>query len=171
MKQFIYKIIPKCDHNEDEVYFGSTNIPLKIRWNIHRSQYKRWKNGIPNYYASFILFDKYGVANCEIIILEEVENLTKLELKSIESKYITSQKCVNKNMPNRTYKEWYIDNREERLEYLKEYYIDNKEHITIFKKEKFICECGGKYIRANKARHFKLNKHLKYLNENNTQNI
>ena len=171
MKQFIYKIIPKCDHNEDEVYFGSTKIPLKIRWSRHISSYKRWKNGKANKVYSFILFDKYGIENCEIIALEEFENLTNEALKEKEVSFIISFKCVNKNIPGRTHKKYYIDNREVRLKYIKEYYIDNKEHLTILKKEKFICDCGGEYIRTNKARHFKSKKHQEYLNENTTQNI
>ena len=177
MKQIVYKIKPKCEHNEEDVYFGSTHHILNQRWSKHKSSYKRWKNGKGNKVYSFILFDKYGIENCEIIALEEFENLTSEALKEKEALFIISFKCVNKNIPNNFknnpnyqidyFKEYYTNNKEEHLKYLKEYYIDNKEHLTILSKEKFVCECGGEYIRANKARHFKTKKHQEYLNDIN----
>ena len=167
MKQIVYKIIPKCEHNEGDVYFGSTKIPLKIRWRTHMSSYRRWKNGKANKVYCFILFDKYGIENCEIIALEEFENLTNEALKEKEVSFINSFKCVNKNKPNRTNKQYYIDNREGCLKYNKEYYIDNKEHLTFFKNKKFICQCGGKYSRTNKSTHCKTKKHQEYLNDIN----
>ena len=99
MKQFIYKIIPKCEHEEGEIYIGSTKKKLKYRYSQHKCNYDYWKDGRYARVRCFVLFDKYGVENCEIILLEEVENLTLEELRTIEAKYITSLKCVNKNLP------------------------------------------------------------------------
>jgi hypothetical protein len=60
-------------------------------------------------------------------------------------------------------KEYYENNIEHIKEYLKEYkkeyYENNKKKLN----EKINCECGGLYTYNNKARHFKSNKHLKYI--------
>jgi hypothetical protein len=40
----VYEIEPICDHDEDEVYIGSTTkVYLSDRMVKHRSDYKRWK--------------------------------------------------------------------------------------------------------------------------------
>ena len=116
----IYKIEPVCDYAEGDIYIGSTiKKYLCERMAEHRKDYKRWKNDIDTKKCmSFILFERYGVENCKIILLEHVNVLTKDELKSKEGSYIRTLNCVNKYIPDRTTKEWY-----------KEYYIVNKEYI------------------------------------------
>jgi hypothetical protein len=42
---------------------------------------------------------------------------------------------------------------------------DYKEYIKEYRKEKFNCECGGKYTLSHKLRHFNSKKHQKYLNK------
>jgi hypothetical protein len=174
MKQFIYKIVPKCDHEEEDIYIGSTKKKLKDRYTEHRCKYNDWKNGLYNNTRSFVLFDKYGVENCEIVLIEEVENLTPQELRTIEAKYITSLKCVNKNLPNRTRKEYYIDNSEYFRNHNKAYYAANTEYFKAYYKnnlEKFSCDCGGKYTRCHKSSHLKSKKHQNYLNVITTQSF
>ena len=42
----IYKIEPICEHNEDDIYIGSTTKQyLSQRMDKHRSDYKRWQQG------------------------------------------------------------------------------------------------------------------------------
>lgn len=48
----------------------------------------------------------------------------------------------------------------------KNYYKKNKDKL----KELINCECGGKYRKYNKSKHFKTKKHLKYL-ENKEEEI
>ena len=38
-------------------------------------------------------------------------------------------KCINKNIPTRTKKEYYNDNKEQILQYRKEYYNENREKL------------------------------------------
>ena len=94
MSKFIYKIIPKVPHEQNEIYIGSTKQPLSVRLSKHKYDYKRWKNGRYNYVSSFYLFDKYG-DNIEIIELEKCEDITNLELKELEKFYIQDLECVN----------------------------------------------------------------------------
>ena len=52
---------------------------------------------------------------------------TKKELRERERHHITTNECVNKNIPNRTPREYYNDNRERLLEFGKDYYKENRE--------------------------------------------
>ena len=65
----------------------------------------------------------------------------------------------NKERINQLKKKYYQNNKEE----LKEYYKNNKEKINEKQKEKFDCECGGKYTYSNKSGHEKTNKHKKFI--------
>ena len=79
--------------------------------------------------SSFDIFDKYGIKNCSIILIEEVNCESKDQLLSRERFYIESISCVNKSIPTRTQKEYYIDNKEKHKEQQKQYYEINKEII------------------------------------------
>ena len=140
----IYKIEPIIDHDEGEIYVGSTTKHyLSQRMDTHRCSYKRFKQEkTKQKLTSFILFEKYGITNCEIILIESVNVNTNDELKAREKYYIQLFKCVNKNIPNRTHKEYYETNknkikeyREDNKEKIKEYRNDNKEKIKEQKKD------------------------------------
>ena len=55
----IYKIEPICEHDENEVYYGSTCQILCKRMDTHRSGYTSWKAGKRGKTRSFDLLDKY----------------------------------------------------------------------------------------------------------------
>ena len=98
---------------------------------------------------------KYGDA--EIILLEEIIFDEKKQLRFKEREYCEKYKsiCVNKLNP--------ILSDEERKTMIrkgqKKYVIENRDSL----KEKFHCECGGKYTYSHKQRHMETNKHLNYL--------
>ncbi len=137
----IYKIEPICDHEEGDIYIGSTTKKyLADRMCDHRADFKRKEKTKIN---SFILFEKYGVENCKIHLLVLYPCNTKDELLAKEAEYIRTFKCVNKVIPDRTKQEY---DKEYRIKmkdnYLKEYnelfkdkikerrhlhYINNKE--------------------------------------------
>ena len=55
----------------DMIYIGSTTKKyLSQRMDTHRSDYKRWKNGVYNFVTSFTIFEEYGIENCNIVLLE-----------------------------------------------------------------------------------------------------
>jgi hypothetical protein len=95
MSKYIYKIVPKGEHEPNEIYIGSTRQPLSIRLSKHRHDYKRFLNNKYNYVSSFFLFDKYGIDNCEIIQLEKCEDISNTDLRTIERMYIKDLECVN----------------------------------------------------------------------------
>ena len=82
-------------------------------------------------------------------------------------------------IPDRTKKEFQKEYRENNKEIIafkrkeyneknslkhKEYYEKNKEQLLLKWKEKFNCDCGGKYTYTNKIQHFKTKKHQKFIN-------
>lgn len=143
-------------YQTDMVYIGSTIQSLSMRMVGHRSDYKRYLNGKFNYVSSFEIL-QYGDAYIELIKLYPCS--CHSELAREEGQFIRSVDCVNKMIAGRTQKEY--DEENKRKEYHKEYREDNKEK----RKEKFNCECGGKYTYSGKSLHFKTKLHQKYLNE------
>ncbi len=185
----IYKIV--CNVT-GKVYIGSTCLPtLAKRLAQHRTPYKRFLDKKKEkYMTSFKVLENN---NYSIILIEEYPCETKDQLLARERYYIENNECVNKNIPNRTMKEYHEANKEQILEQQKEYYETNKEKILEYKKEYYEankeqklknqkeyyetnkecilkrqgephkCECGGNYTQNHKLRHFKTQKHLNYL--------
>jgi hypothetical protein len=131
----IYKIVPIVEHDPCDVYYGATTKKyLSQRFDEHRRDFKRNDNC-----SSKILFQKYGVENCVIILLESVDAKTNDELKAVEAKYIINNLCVNKNIPLRTSREYnkqyYTENKDTIDEKCKQYYTENKDTIAERKKQ------------------------------------
>jgi len=161
----IYEII---NDQTDERYIGSTTVFLSKRMVQHRSKYNKYlKNGIKQYTSCNIL--KYDSA--KIVLIENFPCNSSFELHARERHWINISKCVNKNLPCRTNKEYYEDNKQKIKqyyednkqkikEYKKKYYEDNKEKIKEEKREKITCECGSEITRRCLARHKKSQKHI-----------
>ena len=125
----IYMVYPRVENVEEgDVYYGSTTQSLSRRMAEHRGKSN----------CKF-LFDKYGVKNCFIELIEEYPCGSKEELCKKEGEHIRANKCINKNIAGRTIKEWqkehYIENRDKIREQYKEYYIENSDKILEQKKE------------------------------------
>lgn len=199
----IYKIEPITDHDEEDIYIGSTTKQyLSQRMTRHRSDFKRWQEGNNKSYTTACkLFKKYGIDNCQIVLIENFFCDSKDELTSREAYFIKTFRCVNKVIPMRSLKEYREDNKErmqkQKQEYLKtnqtkikeakkEYRMNNDEKIKqydaeyrrinevkikMYKNEKFNCECGGRYIRCAKACHLRSLKHQSYIKNLEIENI
>lgn len=85
------------------------------------------------------------------------ENIEKMRER--EKKYRED----NKDKISSRQKKYYIENKGKVITHTKKYYIDNKERITATRSEKNDCDCGGKFTKRNKSRHFKCKKHTDYL--------
>ena len=168
----------------DKIYIGSTTKDyLSQRMTAHRIKYKSWKNNNTNdKTTSFDLFDEYGVDNCFVELLEEKACTSKDEKNKLEGSYIRTLSCINRNIPDRTKKEYNITNKEKqsaqkKLRYennivkIKEkqkiYTEEHKEQKKIYDKEynleRFTCECSGKYTKHHKAEHERCKKHQLFL--------
>ena len=123
----IYMIYPKCEYDEGDVYYGSTaEKRLSARMSKHRCKYINKTNNC----NSTLLFNKYGLENCIIELVEEFPCDNKQQLHKREGFYIKNNKCINKCIAGRNQKEWREDNKEILLEKKKKYYIDNKDEIN-----------------------------------------
>ena len=127
-KSKIYKIEPINIVDEGDIYIGSTTKDtLAQRMSTHRGGYKSWKNGKSHPVSSFDLFEKYGVENCSILLIELFPCNSRDELRTKEGYYIRSMKCVNKLIAGRGSKQYYDENRDMFLDKSKEYHYKNKD--------------------------------------------
>lgn len=167
----------------DQVYIGSTTIPLPQRFYCHRQC---------DDCSSKLVIDE-GDATIEL--LEEVKVIDKDELRFYEQQYIELYRDIAVNTMSAFGKDeerrhqWekkyiiehkehrkqrYEENKEEHLKYMKNYRIKNKENYykkqkeryhknKEKRKEKITCECGSIIAKYSKAGHVKSKKHKNYI--------
>jgi len=114
----IYLVI--CKNNPKLKYVGSTIITLEERFKCHKydkecSLYKYVNDDWDNWFIE--LYENYPCKN-------------KYHLRRREGEVQKEIATINKNIAGRTDKEWYLDNRDKRLEYDKQRYKDNREKIS-----------------------------------------
>ena len=115
----IYKII---SDNTNAVYVGSTVQTLSQRLATHVSHNKSHKLGLLNNCKSFDIID---LDNYMIVLIEPYPCNSKEELKARERHWIESTpNCNNKNIPTRTHKEYYQDNKAKII-------VQNAEYIKL----------------------------------------
>lgn len=134
----IYQIQPIIEHDEGDIYIGSTTKNLNTRFTLHKSNFKRYIENKYRNTSSFYIFEKYGIENCEIVLLEEFNCETRCELFAKEKEYILNNKCVNKFIPTRTeeeYKKYQAEYYKEHKEYRAEYRERNKDAILNYQAE------------------------------------
>ena len=126
-----------------KIYVGATTKKyLSQRMDNHRDDYKRWLNDNScSNFTSFILFEEYGLENCQIELIEAKECQSKDEQKKLEGHYIRTLECVNKVIPDRTKIEYLETNREIILQKKKINREENKEEIKVY---------ADKYSEENK---------------------
>jgi hypothetical protein len=166
----IYKI-EAINGDDGDIYIGSTTKQyLSQRMENHRAKYKQWKNhGKTNKLSCFDMFDKYGIENCYITLLEAINANSKDELHARESYYIKNNLCINKQYPRRSRKEYYSDNKEDILNKKKDYRIKNTEKIKEYQNQyhqnniEKLKEYNKKHYELNKEKRKEYSK--KYYNE------
>ena len=182
----IYKIVDKA---YETCYIGSTIDTLNNRWTGHKKHYKEFLNQKHGHVSVFDLFDKYGVENCKIELVELYPCGSKIELHSREGYYQRQEDCVNKSIAGRSSTDYYKENKncinQKQQKYYQEIkqdlstknkkkYQENKEIINERNRKygnnaKFECECGCIVRMDSKSKHLKTNKH-KYILQKNISN-
>jgi hypothetical protein len=168
----IYKIEPIVPHLVNEVYYGSTTKQyLCQRWNTHKLNYQKKVN----HCSVITLFDKYGITNCSITLVELYPCNSRDELFTRETLHIKNNECINKYLPIRSRADYYIDNKEKIKKDVAQYQERNKEKIKKDvaqyqerNKEKikervttlYTCECGSIIQKRTKSSHEKTKKHI-----------
>ena len=118
----IYRIYCLSGEEGDEYIGSSCRDYLCQRWGQHRAGYRQWKQGKCNKCYSYDLFDKYGLDNCIIELLEEYPCDTVEQLNRKEGEYIKQRKCINRIIAGQTKNEFCIlyraipENRERQKE-------------------------------------------------------
>ena len=119
----IYKI---RDINSNMCYIGSTcQKYLCKRLGHHKSCFRKYKdeNDKSKIMTSFIIFEKYGLNNCIIELVENYPCSDKQELLKREGYYIENTECVNRCVSGRTKQEYqalyYTSHKEEKEHYRK----------------------------------------------------
>jgi hypothetical protein len=142
----IYEIVCK-DVNITQRYVGSTTNLIKQRYG-HKSDCNNEKSKQYNFYVYQFIRANGSFDNWDVVLIEQVidckdkENLHKRERFYIESLKAELNKCI----PLRTYKEYYVNNREEKKEYyenninkIKEcqraYRVNNNDKINEYQRE------------------------------------
>ena len=144
--------------------------------------------------TAYDLFDKYGIENCVILLIENFPCETKDQLRAQEGHHIQTIKCINKLVAGRSRKQYneankdkiveyskqYYEankdkiveyskqyneaNKDKKLEYIKQYRAENKEKIKQQKTQPYTCVCGACIRITEKARHERTQKHQNYQN-------
>lgn len=187
-KMVIYKICCN-DLNIIDIYIGHTCNLVKRR-NAHKKSCNNEKDKSYNINLYQFIRSNGGWDNWSVIEIDKCPCLDFEEATKIERFYIENLKAtLNKVIPTRTKKEYYIDNIETIIEKRNKSYKKNKDIILekakiyrennkiiilekakqIYEKnrenilEKVLCECGCKVARSSLSTHKKSKKHLNYI--------
>jgi hypothetical protein len=150
------------------VYVGSTIEPtLCRRLAGHVKNYRHYLTGLSHYVTSYKIIEN---EDYQILLLENYSCESKDQLTKKEGEYIRTMTCVNKNIPGRSVKEWYHDNKEIVLKKTAEYYRANKEVRSIKASEYH--EVHKEEINQRKKEYYKENRdkinqrHIEYYKTN-----
>lgn len=154
----LYKMEAICESEEGDIYIGSTTQNyISHRLAEHVRGYNNWKkNGNYDFISSYILFDKYGIDNVRIVLLESYPCHNNDELRAREAHYQKTLKCVNQVVAFRSKKErleqmkqYQEEHQEELSEYHKKYRIENYKEI-LEKNKKYYIENRNKILEQQK---------------------
>jgi len=149
----IYKI--SClDNSITDFYIGSTNN-LSRRKREHKC-----KSLNDNSLLYTTIRNNGGWDNWKVDVLNSLNCNNKIEQFRKEKEYIKNLKpSLNIQIPLRTKREYYEDNKNQIIECQKNYYISHRNTILKKQKKKFFCECGCITDRAHYATHRNTHKH------------
>ena len=131
----IYKLCHCNDLNNENIYIGSTTN-FRNRKNQHKNTCNTEKSKKYNFPVYEFIRGKGGWEQFVMIPIEVFPCNNKKELEVRERHHIELLKPkLNKQLPTRTKKELYEDNKEKILEQKKQYNKDNKQNIAENKKK------------------------------------
>jgi hypothetical protein len=152
----VYKLCCRDTSVKDE-YIGSTCNFTQRKYRHKSATYN--KNGFEfNKKVYKFIRENGGWNNWDMVLLEEVCCENKKQLNQKEREWIEKLKpTLNCCIPNRTKKEYYLDNLEKTKKDKKEWYEKNKKRVN---SKKFYCEdCEEELSYCNKTRHLKGGRH------------
>lgn len=143
------KIYALSSPHTNLLYIGSTCLSLPLRLRNHIELYKQYLKGNNNRKCS--AFKLFELGDVRIETIDDCEDICcKKALLKRERFWIENNNVVNKNIPSRTAKEsskahyynhieekkqYYIDNKEKRLQYAKNYINANKDKYNEYQRQ------------------------------------
>jgi hypothetical protein len=172
-KTVIYKIIC-CNTDITNCYVGHTTS-FRHRKSVHKHNCNNENSKHYNYKVYKIIRANGGWDNWNMLPIEEYpcENHIQAQIKEREwyDKLNASMNCCIPNTSQiESTKNWTQKNIEHVHQVQKQYREKNKQKLIEIKNKKFTCQCGGKYTNSNKSRHETSNKHLAFIELNNSSN-
>jgi hypothetical protein len=169
----VYKICCK-DPQLTDIYIGSTCDLRRRKWS-HKSVCNNENNTHYNKYAYQFIRNNGGWDNWEIIVVEECNIENKTQLRQRERHWLETLKAsLNKCVPARTVqeyqKQYQQEHKEQLSEYQKQYRQEHKEQIEQRRSVIINCDCGSSIKKKNIIRHYKTNKHKKYIQQQQLNN-
>ena len=154
----IYKLC--CtDPTITEVYVGSTTN-FRKRKNQHKeccTNASSKKHGYPVY--NYIR-ENGGWDNWDMVQVAEVNAKDKRELHATERRYVEQLGAtLNRQVPTKTRKQSYHDNRDKIVAHVKQYYQDHKAERRAYLDAVIECECGLTSTRSHMSRHKRTQRH------------
>ena len=130
----VYKIVCK-DENITDTYIGSTKN-FKNRMKGHKCNCNNIKRPGYNYKVYKFIRENGGWENWEMKKICDVKCLDGYDLRKAEGEYILTLKpTLNQKIAGRTRGQYYVDNKDNIIEWNKKYYKDNKNHIQEYCKK------------------------------------
>lgn len=143
----IYKLVNNAD---DEIYVGSTCLPLHKRLYDHKIDARHKTMRVYQH------LNPIGFDNVQIVLIENFSCKSKDELLKRERHWIDTLKpSLNKALPLRTHQEYYQANRQTLLEKAKEYKKKNSD---------LVAKRQAKYYEEHKE---KIQEHMRNYYEEN----
>ena len=185
----IYKVV---DIGYNMCYIGSMCQSLSKRFYKHKEKYYQYTKGKADCNRRVnIIFDRYGIENCKIELLQDFPCQSRNELLRQEGEHIRNNDCVNKIVSGRTNEEWRKDNYEHYInqkrqnwnetkdeqnrkkrefaknnpDIIKQRSQDNYEKFKDKLLERHLCGCGKYYTQCHKKRHEQTKKHQDWLKQ------
>ena len=154
----IYKLC--CtDPTVEEVYVGSTTN-FRKRKNQHKecctnASSKKHGFAVYNY-----IRENGGWDNWDMVQVAEVNAKDKRALHATERRYVEQLGAtLNRQVPTKTRKQYYDDNRDKSVAHVKQYYQDHKAERRAYLDAVIECECGLTSTRSHMSRHKRTQRH------------
>jgi len=166
-KTIIYKICCN-DLLVTDVYVGHTTEFIKRKW-CHKNNCNNPNIKSYNFKVYQLIRANNGWENWTMVEIEKYPCKDRNEAGARERYWYEQLNAnLNKCVPNRNYIESQKAYRQLNKNTINKqqslYYKANKIILNEKQREKFVCDCGGNYTRANKSSHLKTKKHINFCN-------
>ena len=156
----IYKMA--MSESDNTVYVGSTTDLRRRKYN-HASTSLHAPSKVYQY-----IRDNGGFQHFDLFEIERIEFTDKHQLYERERFHLEQLRnsgviILNKNIPNRTHKQYYQDNRTDIILNVRDYQNTHRPLILEQKNRRIMCACGDNHNYSNKINHFKTERHKSYL--------